>query len=892
MSLNVKESSGLISPLCLSHERIALLQFKDSFTISEDASGYPSSYPKVESWNNSSDCCSWNGVECDDDTGHVIALDLTSSCLYGTINSNSSLFRLSHLRSLSLADNDFNHSQIPSRLANLSRLVHLDLSFSTFEGQIPSEFSRLSGLVYLNLSLAYVNSTVPRFLTNLSSLVALDLQFCSLYGEFPSSIFRLPNLEYLHLTRNDNLSGSLPDFNFGSRRLKSLSLGYTGFSGAIPSSIGNLYSLKNLQLQACGFTGLLPSSLSKLKMLTYLDLSDNNFRGPVPSLQNLTHLTALWLCADNLSGQIPAWVGNLTQLTILCLRDNNLQGPVPTSLSRLTNLQLLALGHNELSGTLAIDMFLGLKYLSELQLSGNKLSVLTETGNANATVSKFEALHLGSCNLSTFPVFLRYQDKIRIIDLWGNQIYGNIPKWLFNTSVESLVKLKLSDNLLTGFDQSPPVILPWARLSLLDLSKNMLKGSIPISQPSIYQYDVSNNKLRGEISPLFCNMSYPKSVDLSKNKLIGMLPKCLEKLSNSLKVLNLGSNDFHGTIPRIGTNGSDLVAVDLSNNQLEGPLPRSLANCTKLEILNLGNNKLNDGFPSWLGTLSVLRLILLRQNHLNGVIKNPISKFEFPKLRVIDLSYNNFSGLLPSQYFKQWNAMNHVNVSNSSYLYEKFVSYTDDLTYFGFYNYSMTIANRGIDLAYGRIQEVFVAMDFSSNRFEGEIPDCIGSLQGLQVLNLSNNFLNGGIPSSLGNITRLESLDLSQNKLSGEIPRQLAQLTFLAFMNVSNNDLIGPIPQGKQLDTFDNTSYIGNSRLCGDPLSKMCGNFDQSPIAPSSSLEEQDSGSVFDSNWMTILFGYLGGLVVGIAIEHIVATQYGWSGTTFFLRKLRAIGWY
>ncbi|PON80748.1 LRR domain containing protein [Parasponia andersonii] len=132
-------------------------------------------------------------------------------------------------------------------------------------------------------------------------------------------------------------------------------------------------------------------------------------------------------------------------------------------------------------------------------------------------------------------------------------------------------------------------------------------------------------------------MSYPKSVDLSKNKLIGMLPKCLEKLSNSLKVLNLGSNYFHG---------SELVAVDLSNNQLEGPLPLSLANCTKLEILNLGNDMLNDVFPSWLGTVSVLRLILLRQNPLNGVIKNPISKFEFPKLRVIDLSYNNFSVLL------------------------------------------------------------------------------------------------------------------------------------------------------------------------------------------------------------------------------------------------------
>ena len=37
------------------------------------------------------DCCSWDGVECDIDTGHVIGLNLGGSCLYGTINSSNSL---------------------------------------------------------------------------------------------------------------------------------------------------------------------------------------------------------------------------------------------------------------------------------------------------------------------------------------------------------------------------------------------------------------------------------------------------------------------------------------------------------------------------------------------------------------------------------------------------------------------------------------------------------------------------------------------------------------------------------------------------------------------------------------------------------------------------------
>ncbi|KAF3957232.1 hypothetical protein CMV_017730, partial [Castanea mollissima] len=46
---------------------------------------------------------------------HVIELDLSSCNLYGSINSNSSLFHLVHLQSLNLAFNNFNYSQIPSQ---------------------------------------------------------------------------------------------------------------------------------------------------------------------------------------------------------------------------------------------------------------------------------------------------------------------------------------------------------------------------------------------------------------------------------------------------------------------------------------------------------------------------------------------------------------------------------------------------------------------------------------------------------------------------------------------------------------------------------------------------------------------------------------------------------
>ena len=138
-------SSPSMHPQCHDDEMSALLQFKQSFTIEEFASYFPIACNRVISWTpegeNRTDCCSWDGVNYDEDTGHVTGLDLNNSCLVGSINSNNALFRLIHLQKLNLADNCFNYSQIPSQVGNLSRLTHLNLAHSMFSGQIPLEVS-------------------------------------------------------------------------------------------------------------------------------------------------------------------------------------------------------------------------------------------------------------------------------------------------------------------------------------------------------------------------------------------------------------------------------------------------------------------------------------------------------------------------------------------------------------------------------------------------------------------------------------------------------------------------------------------------------------------------------------------------------------------------------
>ncbi|KAG6658899.1 hypothetical protein CIPAW_04G193600 [Carya illinoinensis] len=795
-------SYSYLPPLCHQEEKIALMQFKDSFIIKNMNSFWEyteENHPEVASWRidgNNTNCCVWDGVECNQDTGHVIALNLQSSCLYGSITSNSSLFRLHHLQNLTLVGNDFNHSQIPSEIGNLSSLIHLHLSNSNFLGQIPFEIQYLSKLSFLSVtqfssdgynylyttsltslvqnltnletlefSGINISSIVPESLANLSSLKFLTLDGCGLYGRFPTRFFQLPHLQFLSVSYNKDLTGHLPEFDTNSP-LEKLFLGSTNFSGNLPASIGNLNSLSFFTIDHCNFSGAIPNSFSNLTQLTWLDLSQNSF---------------------------------------------------------------------------------------------NDLSWLTRA-SSNDILPQFQILRLANLNLTKFPDILRNQSKLLTLNLEGNNLHGLIPKWMYNVSKESLQWLYLSNNFLTGIENFPAII-PWPNLLYIDFKNNMMHGSLPIPPPSLVYYFVSSNSLTGRISPFICNMSSPIVLDLSYNSLSGMIHPCFGNLSQSLLTLILRSNNFDGTIPKTWAKGCLLRMLDLRQNQLQGHLPRSLANCTELEYLHVGRNQINDTSPFWLGTLQQLKILVLHSNSFHGAIKSYETNCTFPNLRIIDLSHNHFSGNLPTGYFTQWDAMKSIGVKNLYYL-----SYS--------VYYSITIVIKGVELEYKKIQDGLTVIDFSCNRFKGDIPEILGNLKGLHVLNLSNNAFTGHIPSSFGNLTQLESLDLSQNKLFGEIPPKLTQLNFLSKFNVSHNCLTGPIPHGQQFGTFENTSFEDNRGLCGRPLSKICGDSDISTPPPSTSFEEnQGPKFFFEFGWKVIVMGYGCGFVFGVVIGHIVTTR-------------------
>ncbi|GLT27002.1 hypothetical protein SLA2020_020320 [Shorea laevis] len=929
--------------LCRKDEYLALMQFKDSFVIERQAS----TSPKVNLWKSQGvDCCSWEGIWCDQDTSHVIGLDLSNSCLFGSINSSSSLFRLGHLQYLNLALNDFNFSKIPSAVGNLSRLTYLNLSGSFFSGQIPHEISKLFNLARLDLSfnldysnrgllelkrpdlnslaqnltklgwldLSYVgiNSPIPKALANMSSLTHLHFGQCGLLEKFPIDIFQLPKLQFLDLDNNWELSGSFPEFHSHSQ-LRVLDVRNTTFSGELPISIGMLSSLEYLDVSSCNLSGWVPPSIGNLTKLHVLNLPNNSFRGEnaplfsnltqltqinlrlnqftfseVPSsLASLNHLMKIDLSYNHITGNFPSWITNLTDLRQLGLGFNMLQGSLPSSIPRLKNLEALYVYFNNLSGIVEFDTFLELKSLNSLALSFNNFSLVIKTPT-NKTIPKFKLLSLASCNLREIPDFLRNQSELNVLILASNNLHGQIPSWIFNMSA-SLWALCLSNNNFTSFEESF-LVFPSTSLLYLDLSFNSLKGSLPIPPLSILLYLVSGNMFSGEIPPQFCNMTSLQLLDLSQNNLSGTMLQCFGNLSSML-VLNLEGNNFHGPIPETWESGNKLKEIKMGKNNLQGRLPRSLSNCKMLEFLDLGNNKIEDTFPYWLGALPEMRILILHSNRFHGTIsiKVPEIDFLFPKLRIIDLSNNGFVGTLPMDLFARWNAMADLDEENATYLqvYNYHLMVNSFIIPFQF-PYSMTITNKGEKLEYAKILEIFKAIDFSCNKFEGEIPELVGNLKGLQLLNLSNNILDGQIPSALGYLANLEALDLSQNKFTGRIPTQLTWLNFLEVFNVSHNYLTGPIPQGQQFDTFENSSFDGNLGLCGMPLSRKCDYYNSKSLPPPSSTSKgnEDFGLLAEFNWKLVLLGYGCGFLIGVVIGNIVFTRNcEWFMKTFRIRQ-------
>ena len=114
-------------------------------------------------------------------------------------------------------------------------------------------------------------------------------------------------------------------------------------------------------------------------------------------------------------------------------------------------------------------------------------------------------------------------------------------------------------------------------------------------------------------------------------------------------------------------------------------------------------------------------------------------------------------------------------------------------------------------------------LELPGNGLKGPIPDALGNLVNLGVLNLGNNALTGPIPSELGRLVNLEWLGLWDNELTGPVPAWLGNLTGLRELHLGDNALTGPIPS--ELGRLVNLEELGlwDNELTG-PVPAWLGN--------------------------------------------------------------------
>ncbi|XVF64978.1 hypothetical protein PTKIN_Ptkin09bG0210000 [Pterospermum kingtungense] len=435
-------------------------------------------------------------------------------------------------------------------------------------------------------------------------------------------------------------------------------------------------------------------------------------------------------------------LNNLTSLEILDLHRNLFSGSISSYLiSSPKSLRFIDFSDNYFQGSFSFSSIFNHSKLEIIIFGGreNKLQIDTEIAACNPQF-QLRALELSGFNLKNNPTFLTFllsQHRLEVVDLSHNMLNGKFPSWLLENN-RNIKFLKLRNNSFTGTFHIP---------------QHPLSGMIHI--------------------------------DLSCNQLRGRLPKDLGVVLSNLKVLNLSLNHFDADFPTSIYGMNKLEKLDSSSNNLSVEVPKALLqNCTNLITLMLSNNKFHGEFFPPLLNLTKLRILGLGSNQLTGSLANV--EYHGGKIFLVDVSYNNMTGKIPSSWIYY---VNSLSMGNNNFEGQ----FPCDQQFTGsFIDVSQNFLSGPLPSCFN--MESVEQIHLDGNNFTGPIPNALFNSSTLRVLNLRGNNLFGPIPAQIGSLPPLRILSLGNNQLSGSIPKWICQSSKIRILDLSKNYFLGSIP--------------------------------------------------------------------------------------------------
>ncbi|KAH0870693.1 hypothetical protein HID58_077715 [Brassica napus] len=228
----------------------------------------------------------------------------------------------------------------------------------------------------------------------------------------------------------------------------------------------------------------------------------------------------------------------------------------------------------------------------------------------------------------------------------SQDLQGSLPKEL--ASLPFLQELNLARNFLSGSIPAELGVLPLVQMILLG---NRLTGTIPKEIGNIASLErlvLENNQLSGSLPPQLGSLLNLQRLYLSSNKFTGKIPSTFGKLI-SLRNLRLSDNQFKGTLPDFIERWTELEYMVLHSSGLVGPIPISISGLTKLKVLMISDmTGPGSQFPP-LRNMQELTMLVLRNLNLTGELPSYLGR-NTSNLTLLDLSFNQLSGVIPNTY--------------------------------------------------------------------------------------------------------------------------------------------------------------------------------------------------------------------------------------------------